>query len=365
MGADGFRASVDRECPPGFTLVEDRCYRRPGARGSGSGDGGVVSRPGVDAPPDRAGGPTGVDGSIFVRDVGSAAINPGPPGGRDAAVGSAPPGRVALDIYVEGNGAVLNSADGLTCMDVVCHVVVDPGTRVSLQPTPGEDSLFAAWSGACTGTGACQVTVDRNSAVTARFRQVAWQAPAVATELAVVGDNVYVAGAFDGTMEIGGTSLTAVGLTDGFVVALDALTNVRWARGFGSPTSDEIVGLSRGPGESIVVAGRFVGDAAPDVPREDHPGRCGQAFDGVRWHLRPGRRAGLGERRGLQRPGAGLARECAVRTPNITRATSSRRPSRARRSGPIRRASTSGSPTWRSTGATAPSSAATPATRSP
>jgi hypothetical protein len=29
IGADGFQASIDRQCPPGFLLANDRCYRMP------------------------------------------------------------------------------------------------------------------------------------------------------------------------------------------------------------------------------------------------------------------------------------------------------------------------------------------------
>ena len=42
-------------------------------------------------------------------------------------------------------------------------------TAVTLTATPNNDSMFAGWSGACTGTGNCQVTMDAAKSVTAAF----------------------------------------------------------------------------------------------------------------------------------------------------------------------------------------------------
>ena len=43
------------------------------------------------------------------------------------------------------------------------------GNRISLQPTPNSGWLFDGWSGACSGTGSCSVTMDSNKTVTANF----------------------------------------------------------------------------------------------------------------------------------------------------------------------------------------------------
>ena len=40
---------------------------------------------------------------------------------------------------------------------------------MSLTPTPAGGSVFAGWSGACTGTGSCQVTMNAAKSVTATF----------------------------------------------------------------------------------------------------------------------------------------------------------------------------------------------------
>ena len=40
---------------------------------------------------------------------------------------------------------------------------------VTLTPSAGANSVFAGWSGACTGMGPCQVTMDAAKSVTATF----------------------------------------------------------------------------------------------------------------------------------------------------------------------------------------------------
>ena len=40
---------------------------------------------------------------------------------------------------------------------------------VTLIPTAAEDSEFKGWSGACTGTGVCEVTISAAKAVSAQF----------------------------------------------------------------------------------------------------------------------------------------------------------------------------------------------------
>jgi uncharacterized repeat protein (TIGR02543 family) len=47
----------------------------------------------------------------------------------------------------------------------------DEGAVVSIIATPNAGYVFDHWSGACTGTGACQVTMDDDKSVTATFTQ--------------------------------------------------------------------------------------------------------------------------------------------------------------------------------------------------
>jgi plastocyanin len=53
----------------------------------------------------------------------------------------------------------------------VCSEAFQEGATVGLTATP-QGSVFGGWSGACTGTGQCQVTMDQDKSVTARFNTV-------------------------------------------------------------------------------------------------------------------------------------------------------------------------------------------------
>ncbi|HET9315878.1 MAG TPA: PKD domain-containing protein, partial [Vicinamibacteria bacterium] len=66
----------------------------------------------------------------------------------------------------------LGFCDGTPNNTAFCPFNVPPGTTVSLSAQPHPHGQFAGWSGACSGTGACQVTAPVSPAVTvfAAFR---------------------------------------------------------------------------------------------------------------------------------------------------------------------------------------------------
>jgi hypothetical protein len=70
-----------------------------------------------------------------------------------------------------GSGTVTSSPAGISC-NPDCSEAYDAGTLVTLVETPASGSTFAGWSGACSGTGACQVTMTAASSVTATFSPV-------------------------------------------------------------------------------------------------------------------------------------------------------------------------------------------------
>jgi hypothetical protein len=67
-----------------------------------------------------------------------------------------------------GTGTVASSPSGISC-GTMCSASFDSGTVVNLTATPDSGSTFAGWSGACTGTGACSVTMDAAKSVGATF----------------------------------------------------------------------------------------------------------------------------------------------------------------------------------------------------
>ncbi len=67
-----------------------------------------------------------------------------------------------------GTGTVTSSPTGITC-GATCNANFDSSTVVTLTPTPDSGMAFTGWGGACSGTGACQVTMNSAQSVSATF----------------------------------------------------------------------------------------------------------------------------------------------------------------------------------------------------
>ncbi len=67
-----------------------------------------------------------------------------------------------------GSGVVSSSPAGISC-GADCSEPYASGTVVTLTATPASGSTFAGWSGACSGTAACTVTMNGAASVTATF----------------------------------------------------------------------------------------------------------------------------------------------------------------------------------------------------
>ncbi|HEY5708394.1 MAG TPA: hypothetical protein VIS51_03275 [Solirubrobacterales bacterium] len=67
-----------------------------------------------------------------------------------------------------GTGKVTSSPPGIDC-GATCSASFDHGTVVTLEADADAGSEFTGWSGACSGTGTCEVTMSAARAVTAGF----------------------------------------------------------------------------------------------------------------------------------------------------------------------------------------------------
>jgi len=67
-----------------------------------------------------------------------------------------------------GSGTVISSPAGINC-GTTCSANFTTGTLVTLTATANNTSAFVGWSGGCTGTGTCSVTLDAAKSVTATF----------------------------------------------------------------------------------------------------------------------------------------------------------------------------------------------------
>jgi hypothetical protein len=67
-----------------------------------------------------------------------------------------------------GSGTITSAPAGIDCGSD-CSEIYASGTPVTLTATPTSPATFGGWSGACTGTGICQVTMSQARNVTATF----------------------------------------------------------------------------------------------------------------------------------------------------------------------------------------------------
>lgn len=87
-----------------------------------------------------------------------------------AAFSVTPPQPVNRSLLVSktGNGSVTSSPAGISCGDD-CSNDYQQGTMVNLNAVAGSGFTFLGWSGACSGTASCTVTMDTDKTVAATF----------------------------------------------------------------------------------------------------------------------------------------------------------------------------------------------------
>jgi M6 family metalloprotease-like protein len=107
-------------------------------------------------------------------------------------VGPAPAGTSSLGVSRTGSGAgsVTSSPAGIDC-GTTCTAGFSTGTVVTLTAAASAGSTFHGWSGICSGTSTCTVTLDAAKRVTATFSA----SDVVSSNLAV-----YLAGTGTGTV---------------------------------------------------------------------------------------------------------------------------------------------------------------------
>jgi hypothetical protein len=116
--------------------------------------------------------PTGcVTAVAVITNESQTAANPGTSVARSYQLStSAPPVNATLSVVKvgSGGGTVTSNPAGINCGSD-CAENYTGGPIVDLTAAPASGSAFAGWSGACTGTGACSVTVDAAKSVVANF----------------------------------------------------------------------------------------------------------------------------------------------------------------------------------------------------
>jgi Divergent InlB B-repeat domain len=75
-----------------------------------------------------------------------------------------------LSVSLSGSGTVTSSPSGISC-GTACSASFASGAQVTLTAAPANGTDFSGWSGACSGTGSCVVTMSAAESVTATFAQ--------------------------------------------------------------------------------------------------------------------------------------------------------------------------------------------------
>jgi hypothetical protein len=83
----------------------------------------------------------------------------------------APPPQRTLTVSTGGSGTGNVTGSGIACPGD-CSETYPDGTPVTLNANPTGGSSFAGWSGACSGTGPCELTMNADKSATASFAGV-------------------------------------------------------------------------------------------------------------------------------------------------------------------------------------------------
>jgi hypothetical protein len=111
-----------------------------------------------------------------------------------------------------GSGGVSSIPPGISCTlaggvtSGSCSTTVMHGQIIVLTPTPSPNHTFAGWSGACTGSGACEISMDQAHLVSATFTQPALQALTITLEGSGSGNVESTPAGIDCLIERGATS---------------------------------------------------------------------------------------------------------------------------------------------------------------
>ena len=98
-----------------------------------------------------------------------------------------------LTTSLSGSGLIQSDVNGIEC-GTDCTEVFDENSAVTLTATPSSGYQFSGWSGSCTGTGNCDLTMNQDKNVTASF--TAFAAPIISSHPSDVSVNEGASAAF-------------------------------------------------------------------------------------------------------------------------------------------------------------------------
>jgi Ca2+-binding RTX toxin-like protein len=139
-----------------------------------------------------------------------------------------------LDVTKTGNGSVTSSPAGIDCGSK-CSADFTTGSTVTLVAHPDPGWTLGGWSGACTGTGACTVTMDAAKSVRADFLPPP-PTPGSTANLALSSGSVtFTVPKSDDSIQLEGAAQVPIGTE---VDTTDGVAKVTVARGVTLDTSE-------------------------------------------------------------------------------------------------------------------------------
>ena len=153
-----------------------------------------------------------------------------------------------LRVSTTGNGTVVSHTAGINCgsdcSETYVNTAFDHLSSVTLTPVPAPGYVFIGWSGDCSGTGTCSLSMATDQAVVAHFTPANWY---------IVGHDNYAYGATGDAPVVG--DYNADGKAD--VAVFRPSNNTWYIRGMGS--------FTYGATGDIPVMADYNGDGKADI----------------------------------------------------------------------------------------------------
>ena len=291
----------------GVAIFDRGPLRTLAVTGVGGGDG-IVTGPGIECPADCV--ETYADGeqvTLSASPIGESSFG----GWSDACSGAAgcevtmngdqsvsagfvdPPRTLTVALGGPGGGMV--TGPGIACPGD-CTETYDDGKHVTLSASPSGGSSLVGWSGACGGSGPCQLTLERNSSVAVSFTTagefgIGGRATTAVGDTDLEGSATGVAAQPDGRTVVVGAGANFRGNRSHFVVArfkpggaLDTSFSGSGRAAVSFEGYEEATGVAIQAGGKIVVVGSTSNLAGEDenfaIARYNADGSLDTSFDG-------------------------------------------------------------------------------------